>query len=84
MPRLPEWRRAFCEKVLSSYGGVLLTASLDESIAFVNEYAPEHLEVLVAEPFSILGRLKNFGESFSRDGMDAPLVKKISVRPSLL
>jgi histidinol dehydrogenase len=59
---LPEWRRKFVENVLSNYGGVLLTSSLDESIQFVNDYAPEHLEVLTSEPFVTLGKLKNAGE----------------------
>ncbi len=59
---LPEWRRAFINNVLSNYGGVLLTNSLDESIQFVNDYAPEHLEVLTADPFITLGKLKNAGE----------------------
>ncbi len=59
---LPEWRRKFVENVLSNYGGVLLTSSLDESIQFVNDYAPEHLEVLTAEPFVTLGKLRNAGE----------------------
>lgn len=62
LQRLPEWRRNFCEKGLSSYGGILITSSLEESINFINEYAPEHLEILVKEPFSILGRIKNAGE----------------------
>lgn len=59
---LPEWRQKFIETVLSNYGGVLLTESLDESIAFVNDFAPEHLEVLVTEPFAVLNRIKNAGE----------------------
>ena len=59
---LPTWRREFCEKVLANHGGVLLTASLDESIDFVNDYAPEHLAVLTREPFALLGRIKNAGE----------------------
>ena len=59
---LPEWRQEFVNNVLSNYGGVLLTSSLDESIAFVNEYAPEHLEVLVQEPFVALNKIKNAGE----------------------
>jgi histidinol dehydrogenase len=59
---LPEWRRNFVEQVLSNYGGILLTSSLAESIGFVNEYAPEHLEVLTAEPFVTLNKLKNAGE----------------------
>ncbi len=59
---LPEWRRKFVENVLSNYGGVLLTDSLEESIAFVNEYAPEHLEVLTDEPFITLNKITNAGE----------------------
>lgn len=62
LQRLPQWRREFCEKGLSSYGGIVLTSNLEESIAFVNDYAPEHLEILVKEPFAILGRIENAGE----------------------
>lgn len=59
---LPEWRRNFVENVLNNYGGILLTNSLEESVAFINEYAPEHLEVLTAEPFITLQQIKNAGE----------------------
>ncbi len=62
LKRLPDWRREFCEKGLSTYGGILLTSSLEESLAFINDYAPEHLEVLVNDPLSLLGRIKNAGE----------------------
>ena len=60
--QLPEWRREFVETSLARYGGIILTASLEASIDFVNEYAPEHLLVLVEEPFNILNRLLNAGE----------------------
>lgn len=59
---LPEWRREFVTKVLSGYGGIMLTKSIEDSIAFVNEYAPEHLELLVREPFVVLNRIQNAGE----------------------
>lgn len=59
---IPEWRRAFVENVLATYGGILLTASLEESIQFVNDYAPEHLEILVKNPFITLNKIKNAGE----------------------
>jgi histidinol dehydrogenase len=59
---LPEWRQKFVENVLANYGGVLLTESLEQSVAFVNEYAPEHLEVLTREPFVTLQSLHNAGE----------------------
>ncbi|MBZ0303652.1 MAG: histidinol dehydrogenase [Anaerolineae bacterium] len=59
---LPEWRQKFIHSVLSNYGGILLTASLDQSIAFVNDYAPEHLEILTDDPFVTLQKIKNAGE----------------------
>lgn len=59
---LPEWRQKFVSNVLSNYGGILLTNSLEESVAFVNDYAPEHLEVLTADPFITLNKIKNAGE----------------------
>ncbi len=59
---LPEWRQKFVTNVLTNYGGVLLTRSLEESIAFTNEYAPEHLELLTQEPFVTLNQIKNAGE----------------------
>lgn len=60
--RLPQWRREFVETVLGGYGGILITASLEESIQFVNDYAPEHLEILTEEPFVTLNRIRNAGE----------------------
>src|SRR5579875_2850486 len=62
---LPEWRRAFVRTVFESAqgtGGIVLAASMAEAVAFVNEYAPEHLEVQVREPFALLPALKNAGE----------------------
>jgi histidinol dehydrogenase len=62
LKQLPKERRLYVEKVLNTYGGIILTENMEESILFINEYAPEHLEVLTREPFSILPRLKNAGE----------------------
>jgi histidinol dehydrogenase len=59
---LPEWRRAFINNVLTNYGGIMLTSSLEASIQFVNDYAPEHLELLVKEPFIVLNKIQNAGE----------------------
>ncbi len=60
--QLPDWRREWVNQVLSNYGGIMLTSSLEESIAFVNDYAPEHLEVLTEDPFVTLNKIKNAGE----------------------
>lgn len=59
---LPEWRQNFVNTVLANYGGIVLTESLQGSIDFVNDYAPEHLELLVKEPFVVLNEIKNAGE----------------------
>jgi histidinol dehydrogenase len=62
---LPEWRQAFVRTVFEApegTGGIVLAASMDEAIDFVNEYAPEHLEVQVRELFAILPKLRNAGE----------------------
>lgn len=59
---LPEWRQAFIKNVLANYGGIVLTKSIEESIQFVNDYAPEHLEILTAEPFVTLNKIQNAGE----------------------
>jgi histidinol dehydrogenase len=65
MAALPEWRQAFCRTVFEAAtgtGGIVLTSSMREAVDFVNEYAPEHLEVQVREPFALLPELKNAGE----------------------
>lgn len=59
---LPEPRRTFCDTGMNRYGGAVLTSSLEQSIEFVNEFAPEHLEVLTQSPFDALLQLKNAGE----------------------
>lgn len=62
LPRLPAERRGYVETVLNNYGGIVLTTSLEESLRFVNDYAPEHLEVLTADPWALLPQIKNAGE----------------------
>jgi histidinol dehydrogenase len=65
MAALPQWRQDFVHTVFEApegTGGVVLAASMDEAIDFVNEYAPEHLEVQVREPFALLPKLRSAGE----------------------
>lgn len=62
---LPEWRQAFCRTVFegpTGTGGIVVASNMQAAIDFVNEYAPEHLEVQVREPFALLPQLKNAGE----------------------
>ena len=55
-------RRDFINTNFSTYGGIVITESLQQSIDFVNEYAPEHMEIMTSKPFDILQEIKNAGE----------------------
>jgi histidinol dehydrogenase len=49
---------------LAGRGGIVVTADLAEAIDLANAYAPEHLCLLVAEPWSWVGRVRNAGGIF--------------------
>ncbi|MHB1682912.1 MAG: histidinol dehydrogenase [Bacilli bacterium] len=55
-------RRRYVETVLQQYGGVIITEDIESSLAFVNEYAPEHMEVMVRDPFAVLPKIRHAGE----------------------
>jgi histidinol dehydrogenase len=56
-------RGAFVAAVLGGpAGGIVLARDAKEAIAFVNDYAPEHLEILSREPYAYLGRIEHAGE----------------------
>ena len=60
---MTEQRAAFANAVLNGpYGGIVLTSSQEESYRFVNDFAPEHLEILSTEPFRHLGRITEAAE----------------------
>jgi histidinol dehydrogenase len=61
--QMGEQRVSFSSAVLGGpIGGIVLARDEEDAIAFCNEYAAEHLEVLSKEPFAYLGRLENAGE----------------------
>lgn len=61
--KMGEQRAKFSSSVLGGpIGGIVLARDEDEAIAFCNDYAPEHLQVLAKEPFQYLGRLAHAGE----------------------
>jgi histidinol dehydrogenase len=61
--QMGEQRVSFSSTVLSGpIGGIILARDEGEAIAFVNDYAPEHLEILSKEPFRYLGRIEHAGE----------------------
>ncbi len=57
-------RKEILKSSLSKYSSVLIAKNLDEAIEFANEYAPEHLQIVVKEPFTLLPKIKNAGSIF--------------------
>ncbi|MBR8661440.1 histidinol dehydrogenase [Brevibacillus sp. NL20B1] len=57
-------RRHIAEAALRDYGAILLVNDLDEGFAVVNRLAPEHLEMLIDNPFDQLGKVENAGAIF--------------------
>jgi len=43
-------------------GGKILAKARARALDFVNDYAPEHLQILSQEPWQYLGEIKNAGE----------------------
>lgn len=62
LEKISQLRKDYVTANFTTYGGVILTSSLEESIDFVNEYAPEHMEVMTEKPFEVLPKIKNAGE----------------------
>jgi histidinol dehydrogenase len=57
-------RKEIAEKALRSYGAILVVRDLEAAIELANRIAPEHLELLVADPFSHVGRIRSAGAVF--------------------
>ena len=53
----------FSSAVLSGkQGGILLVPDAETAYQFINDYAPEHLEILSTDPFKHLDFIRNAGE----------------------
>lgn len=57
-------RKEIIEKSLSEYGAIVVCRNEQEMVDLANELAPEHLEVMTANPFDYLGKLDNAGSVF--------------------
>ena len=49
---------------LASRGGIVVTDSLAQAVSLANDYAPEHLCLLVSDPWSLVGQIRNAGGIF--------------------
>ncbi len=57
-------RREIIEKSLNKYSCAIVVRDWQEAIDLTNEYSPEHLEILVDDPFAVLPKIKNAGSIF--------------------
>lgn len=57
-------RRRTAAKALQKYGYAVVTKSLKKAIEFANEYAPEHLQIIVRDPRKALKNVENAGAIF--------------------
>ncbi|BBD08244.1 histidinol dehydrogenase [Desulfovibrio ferrophilus] len=57
-------RAEVARKSLSDWGAILLCPDLDAAVDCINRLAPEHLELAVADPWALLGKIRHAGAIF--------------------
>ena len=66
-------RKEIIQKSLDNYGYILLAENMVEAVEAANEIASEHLEILTANPFDIMTRIRNAGAIFLGEYASEPL-----------
>ncbi len=61
---LPHENGAAAAEAVEQRGGIVLVPDMDTAITLANEYAPEHLCLLVEKPWEYVGRIRNAGGIF--------------------
>lgn len=57
-------RREIAEQSLENNGGIIVVENLAQGLELANEYAPEHLCLMVKEPWALVGFVRNAGAIF--------------------
>lgn len=57
-------RRLLTEKAIAHYGLVVVVESLEVAAELSNEFAPEHLELEIADPWDLLNNIRHAGAIF--------------------
>ena len=71
LQKLP--RADIMRKSLDNYGFILLVDTLEEGIRTIDQIAPEHLEIVTANPFDVMTRVRNAGAMFLGPWSSEPL-----------
>lgn len=66
-------RKEIMRKSIDNYGYILLADNMSDAIDAVNEIASEHLEIVTANPFDVMTRVKNAGAIFIGEYSSEPL-----------
>ncbi|MGN0435497.1 MAG: histidinol dehydrogenase [Wujia sp.] len=66
-------RKEIMQKSLDNYGYILVAKNMDDAIDAVNEIASEHLEIVTANPFDTMTKVKNAGAIFLGEYSSEPL-----------
>ena len=66
-------RRNVVEECLSKNGAIIVTESLESALDFANEYAPEHLELVIERPERVFDKIENAGTVFVGPYSPVPL-----------
>ena len=66
-------RKAIIEKSLENYGHILIASSIDEAVEIANAIASEHLEIVTANPFEVMTKIRNAGAIFIGENSSEPL-----------
>ena len=59
---LPQPRASYVNQVFAAYGGIILTADMEEALSIVNDVAPEHLQIATQDSLATLSGVRNAGE----------------------
>ncbi len=57
-------RKDIARVSIDRFGTILVVPDIRAAVGIANDFAPEHLELLVKEPFDVVGSLKNAGAIF--------------------
>ncbi len=66
-------RKEIIEKSLENYGYILVADNMDDAVEATNEIASEHLEILTANPFETMTKVRNAGAIFLGEYSSEPL-----------
>ena len=66
-------RKEIMRNSIDNYGYILLADNLSDAIDAVNDIASEHLEIVTANPFDVMTRVKNAGAIFIGEYSSEPL-----------